>query len=86
MIMLQDSGEPAYKDPVGNAVAAIQADNDLLLYVLDHDSASSRIDPNALINGVVAAVNNGQISQSDLDTHVRRVLALRQALGQTLYP
>lgn len=85
MIMLLDSGEPAFADPVANAVTAIQAGNDLLLYVLDHDSSKSRIDPNSLINGVVAAVGDGRISQSTIDQHAHAVLTTRYNLGQTLY-
>lgn len=85
MIMLQDSGEAAYADPVANAVAGLQAGNDLLLYVLDHDSQNSRIDPNTLIDGVVAAVNDGRISRSVIDERARNVLAMRHGLGQTLY-
>lgn len=85
MIMLQDSGETAYADPVANAVAGLQAGNDLLLYVLNHDSQNSRIDPNTLIDGVVAAVNDGRISQSVIDERARNVLAMRHNLGRALY-
>lgn len=85
MIMLQDSGEPAYADPVANAIAGLQAGNDLLLFVLDHDSQNSRIDPNRLIDGVVAAVNDGRISQAVIDERARNVLETRHTLGQTLY-
>lgn len=86
MIMLQDSGEPNFADPVANAIAAVQAGNDLLLYVLNHDSQASQIDPNALIDGVTAAVNDGRISTTDLDEHARRILTARHVLGQMLYP
>jgi len=82
MIMLQGSGDPAYSDPVANAVAAIKAGNDLLLYVLDHDSETSRINPDKLIDGVVAAVKAGKLSQSDIDQHVRAVLNVRHDLAQ----
>ncbi len=85
MIMLQDSGEAAYADPVNNAVAAIQAGNDLLLYVLNHDSTKSKIDPATLINGVVAAVTSGRITEATIDAHARAVIAARHSLGQILY-
>lgn len=85
MIMLQNSGEAAYANPVSNAVSAIQAGNNLLLYVLNHDSASSHIDPNTLINGVVQAVNDGQIDQKTINEHVRKVLNTRHELGKKFY-
>lgn len=82
MIMLQDSGDPRYVDPVKNAITAINAGNDLLLYVVDHGSATTKIDPNSLVNGVVAAVNSGQINQSTIDAHARAILAERYKIGQ----
>lgn len=85
MVMLQDSGEATYADPVGNAISAINAGNDLLLYVLNHGSANSRIDPNTLINGVAAAVNDGRISSPTIDTRARAILNARHSLGQLLY-
>jgi len=81
MIMLQDSGDTAYKDPVNNAVAALTAGNDLLLYVLDHNSASSNVDAGALINGVVEAVNNGRLDSRLIDERAQKVLTLRHHLA-----
>ncbi len=85
MIMLQDSGEAAYKDPAGNAVAALQAGNNLLLYVLNHDSSTTNVDPDTIINGVVTAVQNGQITQATINNDVRAVLTTRHNLGRQLY-
>lgn len=82
MIMLQDSGEAAFADPVANAVAALQAGSDLLLYVLDHGGKSG-IDPNVLIDGVLQAVNDGRLEQKDIDDSVRKVLELRYSLGKS---
>jgi beta-N-acetylhexosaminidase len=82
MIMLQDSGDAAYADPVKNAVSALRAGNDLLLYVLDHGDGSSSIDPDTLIDGVVAAVQSGAIKQSDLDETVKKVLEVRHDVSQ----
>ncbi len=81
MIMLLDSGNPDYADPVANAVAALKAGNDIVLYVLDHNSDASQIDPDTLIDGVVAAVKDGQLSQSVIDRHARAVLSVRQELA-----
>ncbi len=77
MIMLLHSGDPAYSDPVKNAIAAINAGADLVLYVTDH-GANTQVDPAALLNGVVAAVNDGQISQTTLNNAVKYVLTAQQ--------
>lgn len=84
MLMLQNSGEAAYADPINNAIAAILAGNDLLLYVLNHGK-NTNIDPATLIQGVVAAVNDGRIPASVIDEHARNVLTLRHQLGKTFY-
>lgn len=74
MGMLQDSGVPTYvNDPVGDAVAALQAGNTMLLYVTNPTAS-----PNVLIDGIVAAVTNGKISQSVIDDDARLALELRQ--------
>lgn len=85
MIMLQDSGEPTYTDPVTNAIAAIAAGNTMLLYVLNHGGGNTIIDPNTLINGVMAAVQNGRISLATIDTDAKAVLTARYNLGKMLY-
>lgn len=79
MIMLQHSDDMQYRNPVVNAVKALQADNDLLLYVTDHGEKSA-LDPEVLINGVVAAIHNNEIHLDDLNQHVRRVLTIRHQL------
>lgn len=85
MIMLQDSGDAAYADPVANAIAALQAGNDLLLYVLDHGGQTTQIDPNTLIDGVVAAVNNGTLDQAVIQERIKHVLAARNDMSRTIY-
>lgn len=78
MVMLQDSGDPQFRDPVHNALAAIAAGDTLLLYVLDNDgSLNSKIDSSALIDGVTAAVQNGQLSRSVVDQAAKGALQLR---------
>lgn len=79
MIMLQNSGDPAYSDPVQNGVAALAAGNDILLYVLNNQGDPvSQIDPQQLIDGIAKAVQDGKISSDQLDKSVRRVLELRE--------
>lgn len=80
MVMLQNSGNSDYADPVQNAIAALKAGNDLLLYVLDHGGGNSDIDPNTLINGVSAAVSDGRLDKKRIDGHVRSVLDMRHSL------
>lgn len=80
MIMLQNSGDPAYADPVNNAIAALQAGNDLLLYVLDHQGGRSVINPEAIIEGVTDAVQSGQLRESEIDERTRKVLTVRHEL------
>jgi len=83
MIMLQQSGDPVYADPITNAISALQAGNTMLLYVLDHGGVSV-FDSNSLIDGVVAAVSNGSFSQTIIDENVRHVLTLRHSLSKIL--
>jgi beta-N-acetylhexosaminidase len=79
MVMLQNSGEPAFSDPVQNAITALAAGSDLLLYVLQNqDDPASQIDPQRLIDGIVAAVQDGKITAAQLDQSVKRVLGLRE--------
>ena len=79
MLMLQHSGNTAYANPIDNAVAALQAGNDLLLYVNDHDTGSS-LDVDALVDGIVAAVKDGRLSSEQIREKFERVLAVRATL------
>jgi len=78
MCTLQASDEAAFHDPVANAVSAVQAGNTLLLYVLNNSgSVGSNIDPNLLIDGVLAAVDSGKISRSAIEVNAKQALKLR---------
>lgn len=79
LLMLQRSGIDAYRDPYSNAVRALQAGNDLLLYVLPGDPATVGIDIDALIATLAAAVADGRIAEEQVDASLARVLALRRA-------
>lgn len=81
MLMLQDSGEAAFANPVNNAVSALAAGNDLLLYVLNHEGGNTMIDPNTLIDGVVGAINDGHLDQAAIENRVKKVLGLRHQLS-----
>lgn len=81
MIMLQESGDPAYADPIKNAVASLNAGSDLLLYVNDHGGGASDIDVSALVDGIVAAVQSGELSESAIDQKLTKVLTYREKAG-----
>lgn len=79
MVMLQNSGDPNYSNPIQNAIGALTAGSDMLLYVLNNaDSQASHIDPKQLVDGIAAAVNDGKLNAGQLDQSVRRVLELRE--------
>ncbi len=80
MIMLQQTGDPAYADPVANAVSAINAGNTMLLYVIDPNSDVGNIDPNTLIDGIETAVNDGTIPIEIITNNCRKILLLRRQL------
>ncbi|AXE54448.1 glycoside hydrolase family 3 N-terminal domain-containing protein [Aurantimicrobium sp. MWH-Uga1] len=75
MTMLESSGIPEYSDPASNAVEALRAGNDLLLYV-----PSVNFDVGAIVSAVTNAVTAGTVSAELLDESVARVLTLRREL------
>jgi beta-N-acetylhexosaminidase len=79
MLMLQRSGVAEYADPERNAVRALAAGNDMLLYVLPSDPRSVGIDLGGLLDALGAAVEEGAISELTVDESVLRLLALRRA-------
>jgi beta-N-acetylhexosaminidase len=80
MVMLQNSGDSAYSDPIKNAISAINAGNTLILFVTDHIDKNSMIDPDRLIDGVTQAVQDDQIKPSLINDNARKVLQLRYNL------
>jgi len=80
MIMLQNSGDGQFADPINNAIMAIGAGNDLLVYVLGSDKLVADVEIGSLIDGVVQAVNDGRININTLSGSVRRVLSVRRSL------
>lgn len=75
--MLQASGDPAYADPVANAVTALRAGNDMVLAVMFSTAESAP----RIIDGIVAAVESGALPAERLDDAAERVTALRVELG-----
>ena len=84
MLMLQRSGLAEYADPERNAARALAAGNDLLLYVLPGDPRAVGIDPESLLDALVASVEEGTVSQASVDESVRRLISTRRAAsGET---
>ncbi|MFF2496064.1 glycoside hydrolase family 3 N-terminal domain-containing protein [Agromyces sp. NPDC058064] len=81
MLMLQHNGLAEYADPGENAVRAVAAGADLLLYVLPADPSEFGISVDGLVASISAAVDSGRISEERLDDAVRRVLELRRSLA-----
>lgn len=83
--MLEASGVPEYRDPVANAVDALAAGNDMVLTVLYSDASTAP----RIVDGIVAAVEDGSLPVERLDEAARRVTTLRLALaaaGESLLP
>lgn len=78
LLMLQRSGVPAYADPASNAVQALAAGNDLVLFVLPGDPSTVGVDPAGLVDALVAALADGRLDETRIDASLHRVLALRR--------
>ncbi|AWB96861.1 glycosyl hydrolase family 3 [Agromyces badenianii] len=81
MLMLQHNGLPEFADPGENAVRAVAAGADLLLYVLPADPSTMGISIDGLVAAIVVAVQSGRIGEARLDAAVERVLSLRRSLA-----
>jgi beta-N-acetylhexosaminidase len=81
MLMLQHTELPEFADPYENAIRAIAAGTDMLLYVLPADPADVDIDLDALVGAIATAVTEGRIGADAIDASVTRLLTLRAALG-----
>lgn len=73
LLMLEASGVPAYADRTANAIAAIDAGNDILLY-------NTTVDVPQLVASVAWAVRSGQLSAETVDEAALRTLELRREL------
>jgi len=81
LLMLQASGDPRWSDPYANAVAALAAGNDALLYVFPADPAAVGIDLATLAGTLVQAVDSGVVPRAQLDASVLKLLMFRRALA-----
>ncbi|HTJ73331.1 MAG TPA: glycoside hydrolase family 3 N-terminal domain-containing protein [Verrucomicrobiae bacterium] len=72
MGMLPASGDKSFADPVKTAVAALNAGNTMLLYVINPAKT-----PAVLIDGIVAAAERGDIRESVITDDAKAALELR---------
>ncbi|HEV3353075.1 MAG TPA: glycoside hydrolase family 3 protein [Acidimicrobiales bacterium] len=72
------------KTPAQIALMALNAGNDQLLRLAQGSPATSQLD--AMYNGVVQAVQSGQLAQSRVDDSVRRILHMKWWLGLVKNP
>ena len=82
LLMLRANGLPEFADPTTNALRALQAGNDLLLWVLPADPASVGVDLPTMCAQLAQAVRAGQLSEAGVDASLTRVFRLRAALAQ----
>lgn len=75
--MLQAAGDPAYVDPVANAVSALAAGNDMVLTVVSSTPATAT----EVVDGIVAAVESGVLSGDRLTEAATRVAEARLRLA-----
>ncbi|BDZ53074.1 glycoside hydrolase family 3 N-terminal domain-containing protein [Agromyces marinus] len=82
MLMLQHNGLAEYRDPGENAIRAVAAGGDLLLYVLPADPSEFGISVDGLAASIAGAVESGRIPAARLDDAATRVLELRRELAE----
>ncbi|MFE5671635.1 glycoside hydrolase family 3 N-terminal domain-containing protein [Agromyces sp. NPDC056523] len=81
MLMLQHNELPEFADPNENAVRAVAAGGDLLLYVLPADPSEFGISVDGLAGAIADSVASGRIPQERLDDAATRVLELRREIA-----
>jgi beta-N-acetylhexosaminidase len=81
LLMLQASGDARWSDPYANAVAALAAGNDALLYVFPADLSTVGIDLGVLVDTLSQAVESGRVPAAQLDASVLRMLTFRRELA-----
>ena len=86
LLMLQRSGIPEFVDPHENAVRALAAGNDVLLFVLPADPAQAGVDPARLVARLAEAVRSGEVSEEQVERSARRVLELRRVQSEVAAP
>lgn len=80
MRMLSDSNDPNYHNPISNAIDALKAGNDMLLYVLGPDQTIGDVTLDAIIDHLVRAVETKKVKYSQIHSSLRKVLTVRYGL------
>lgn len=81
--MLQNSGNPAFNDPVQNAVDALKAGNTLLLFVSDQpNSPKISENPAALISSIKLRAEQDSELQNIINANVKKSLELRAKISK----
>lgn len=75
MMMLENTGIAEFSNPGENAVRALAAGNDMLLYV-----PSITFDPNTLVNAILEAINNGRLTEDEINDSALKVAKIRRLL------
>jgi len=78
LLMLQRSGVAAYEDPTSNALSALAAGNDVVLFVLPTDPSTVGVNIGSLIDELAVALTDGLLSAESIDASLRRVVAVRR--------
>lgn len=78
LLMLQRSGVAEYANPVQNAIQALVAGNDLLLFVLPADPSSVGVEMGGLVAALAGAVLDGRLDEARINESLHRVLSLRR--------
>lgn len=79
--MLRNSGEDQYQDPAALAVGALVAGHDLIMLAVDPATDPTYETYTLMLDALEQAVVDGRVSEDQVDTSLRRVLALRSVLG-----
>jgi beta-N-acetylhexosaminidase len=86
LLMLQRSGLPEYENPLRNAIRALAAGNDIVLFVLPADPGSVGVDLTGLLDALERAVGDGRLVEARIDASLHRVLSLRRAASGLVEP
>lgn len=78
LVMLQNSGDSRFMDPVANAIAALKAGNTLLLFVANHpNNAGLAANPSAIIDGIVQAAEQDSGLKTIINQNAQKALEFR---------
>lgn len=86
LLMLQRSGVAEYENPLRNAIRALAAGNDIVLFVLPADPSSVGVDLSDLLDALERAVGDGRLIEENIDASLHRVLSLRRAASGVSEP